>query len=73
MGYTVTPEQSQLMRSSLDIDDRGKVVFLDFVKFARDIFAFRLEETNIEANLVYALTQKEDINMPLYPRVKGYR
>lgn len=67
MGYTITPQQQKEMRVSLDVDENGRVVFIEFVKLAQDMFAFKLDESRLESNLMLALTQKEDLDMPPMP------
>lgn len=68
MGYNITPQQQKQMRSSLDIDESGKVIFIEFVKLAQEMFAFKLEDSHLETNLMLALTHKEDLDMPPMPR-----
>ena len=68
MGYSMTPQQQKKMRSSLDVDESGRVVFMEFVKLAQEMFAFKLEDAHLEANLMLALTQKEDLDMPPLPK-----
>ena len=68
MGYDITPQQQQEMRRSLDMDEQGKVVFQDFVRLAQEMFSFKLDESRLETNLMLALTQKEDFEMPPMPR-----
>ena len=67
MGYTITPQQQKEMRVSLDVDENGRVVFNEFVKLAQDMFSFKLDESHLESNLMLALTQKEDLDMPPMP------
>lgn len=67
MGYTITSQQQKEMHASLDIDENGRVVFIEFVKLAQDMFAFKLDESRLETNLMLALTQKEDLDMPPMP------
>lgn len=67
MGYTITPQQQKEMRSSLDVDENGRVVFIEFTKLAKEMFAFKLDESHLETNLMLALTQKEDFEMPPMP------
>lgn len=74
MGYSITPQQQKEMRLSLDIDEGGRVVFIEFVKLAQEMFAFKLDETHLETNLMLALSHKEDMEMPPMPRkVRGGR
>ena len=68
MGYLVTSQQKEQIYSSLDIDGEGRVVFLDFVQLAKEMFAFRLDDARLEASLVYALTQKDSLDMPSFPK-----
>lgn len=68
MGYLVTSQQKEQIHSSLDIDGEGRVVFLDFVQLAKEMFAFRLDDARLEASLVYALTQKDSLDMPSFPK-----
>ena len=68
MGYEITPQQQKQMRSSLDVDESGRVVFSEFVKLAQDMFAFKLEDSHLETNLMLALTHKDDLEMPPMPR-----
>ena len=68
MGYLVTSEQKEQIYSTLDIDGEGRVVFLDFVQLAKEMFAFRLDDARLEASLVYALTQKDSLDMPSFPK-----
>ena len=68
MGHTLSPQQQQKIHSSLDVDEQGKVVFLDFVKLAQEMFAFHLEDSHLEENLVFALTQKDSLEMPPIPK-----
>jgi len=68
MGHILTTEQQQKIHSSLDVDEQGKVVFVEFVKLAQEMFAFRLEDSHLEANLMYALTQKDSLEMPPIPK-----
>lgn len=68
MGYNITPQQQKQMHSSLDIDESGRVVFIEFVKLAQDMFAFKLDDSHLETNLMLALTHKEDLDMPPMPR-----
>lgn len=67
MGYNMTPQQQKHMHSSLDIDENGKVVFTEFVKLAQEMFAFKLEDS-LQADLMLALTRKEDLDMPPMPK-----
>ena len=41
---------------------------MEFVKLAQEMFAFKLEDAHLEANLMLALTQKEDLDMPPLPK-----
>ena len=68
MGYMMSPQQKEQIHSTLDIDAKGRVVFVEFVKLAQEMFAFHLDDPHLEANLVYALTQKESSDMPALPR-----
>lgn len=68
MGYNMTPQQQKQMRSSLEIDESGKVVFIEFVKLAQEMFAFKLEDSHLETNLMLALTHKDDLDMPPMPK-----
>lgn len=68
MGYMITTQQKQQIHSSLDIDGEGRVVFLDFVQLAKEMFAFRLDDARLEANLVYALTQRDTNDIPSFPK-----
>ena len=68
MGYLITTQQKDQIHSSLDIDGEGRVVFLDFVQLAKEMFAFRLDDARLEASLVYALTQKDSLDMPSFPK-----
>ena len=71
MGHKLTAEQKETVYTTLDIDKDGKVVFSEFVKLAQDMFAFRLETSHLEAGLMLALTQKESLELPAYPRKVG--
>ena len=64
MGYSVTPQQQKDMHASLDIDENGRVIFNEFVKLAQEMFAFKLEGSHLETNLMLALTHKEDMDIP---------
>ena len=68
MGHTLSPQQQQKIHSSLDVDEQGKVVFLEFVKLAQEMFAFHLEDSHLEETLVFALTQKDSLEMPPIPK-----
>ena len=68
MGYIITHQQQKQIRASLDISEDGRVVFAEFVNLAKELFAFTLDDAHLEANLVYALTQKDGLDMPLLPR-----
>lgn len=68
MGYNITPQQQKEMHESLEIDQSGRVVFNDFVKLAQRMFAFKLEDSHLETNLMMALTHKDDLDMPPMPR-----
>ena len=68
MGYIITPQQKEKIHSNIDIDGEGRVMFLEFVKLAKEMFAFRLDDTHLEANLVYALTQKDNLDIPVFPK-----
>lgn len=70
MGYTMTPQQQQQIHSTLDIDERGKVVFMDFVKLAQEMFAFKLDKAKLETNLMMALTQRDDTEIPPPKKVR---
>lgn len=70
MGYSISPQQQKEMQRSLDIDEKGRVVFMEFVKLAQDMFAFKLDESLLETNLMLALTHKEDLDMPPMPKTK---
>lgn len=72
MGYIISPQQQKQMHSSLDIDDSGRVVFIDFVKLAQEMFAFKLDNSHLETNLMLALTHKEDLEMPPMPKKVPY-
>ena len=72
MGYIITPEQKEKMYSEIDIDGEGRVVFLEFVKIAKEMFAFHLDDVRLEDNLVYALTQKDPgLELPSFPKKVG--
>ena len=45
---------------------------MEFVKLAQEMFAFRLEDSHLEANLMYALTQKDGLEMPSIPKKVSY-
>ena len=68
MGYIITHQQQKQIRASLDISEDGRVVFAEFVNLAKELFAFKLDDAHLEANLVYALTQKDGLDMPVLPR-----
>lgn len=68
MGYTINPQQQKEIHLSLDIDESGRVVFMEFVKLAQEMFAFKLDDSRLETNLMLALTHKEDMDMPPMPR-----
>ena len=68
MGHTLTPEQKETVHTKLDVDANGKVIFSEFVRLAQDMFAFKMESSRLEAGLVLALTQKETMDLPPYPR-----
>ena len=68
MGYTLTPSQRKEIHAALNIDKNGKVVFSEFVQLAQDMFSFKLENAHLEAGLVFALTQKESMDLPPYPK-----
>ena len=68
MGYNITPQQQKEMHSSLDIDESGRVVFMEFVELAQKMFAFKLEGSHLETNLMLALTHKEELDIPPMPR-----
>lgn len=68
MGYIVSPQQKSEIHSKLDIDSDGRVIFVEFVNLAQEMFAFHLDDPHLEANLVYALTQKDSLDMPALPR-----
>ena len=68
MGYIMTQQQQQQIRSLLDISEDGRVIFSEFVNLAKELFAFKLDDAHLEANLVYALTQKDSLDMPALPR-----
>lgn len=44
------------------------MIFLEFVQLAKEMFAFRLDDARLEASLVYALTQKDSLDMPSFPK-----
>ena len=71
MGYNITPQQQKEMHDALDIDESGRVVFIDFVKLAQRMFAFKLEGSHLETHLMEALTHKEDLEMPPMPKKVG--
>lgn len=71
MGYDITPQQKQKIRSSIDIDGEGRVVFLEFVGVAKEMFAFRLDDARLEASLVYALTRKDSLELPNFQKKVG--
>ncbi len=64
MGYMIGSEQQDEIRQRLDVGEDGRVVFADFVTLARELFAFKLDDTRLEANLMYALTQKDTMELP---------
>ncbi len=68
MGYTITPQQQKEMQASLDTDESGRVIFIEFVKLAQEMFAFKLEGSHFETNIMLALTQKEEMDIPPMPR-----
>ena len=68
MGYDITPQQKQSIRLTLNIDGEGRVVFLEFVKLAKEMFAFRLDDAQLETSLVYALTRKDSLELPIFPK-----
>ena len=68
MGKVLTPQQKELVNTKLDVDSNGKVVFSEFVQLAQEMFAFKMESSHLEAGLVLALTQKEGLELPPYPR-----
>ena len=68
MGHKLTAEQNDTVYTTLHIDEDGKVVFSEFVKLAQDMFAFKLESSHLEAGLMLALTQKESLELPAYPK-----
>ena len=68
MGKSLTPEQKQLVQTKLDVDGAGKVVFSDFVQLAQEMFAFKMESAHLEAGLALALTQKDSLDLPPFPR-----
>ena len=61
MGHNITPRQQEIIRSSLDVDDKGKVIFFEFVKLAKDMFAFKLDDSRLESNLMLALNHDLEI------------
>ena len=71
MGYDITPQQKQKIRSGIDIDGEGRVVFLEFVGVAKEMFAFRLDDARLEASLVYALTRKDSLELPNFQKKVG--
>jgi hypothetical protein len=71
MGHKLTAEQNDTVYTTLHIDEDGKVVFSEFVKLAQDMFAFKLESSHLEAGLMLALTQKESLELPAYPKKAG--
>ncbi len=71
MGNNITSEQQKKMHASLDIDDNGKVIFIEFVKLAQEMFSFKLD-SHLENNLMLALIQKDDVDMPSLPRKVHY-
>jgi len=68
MGYNISLAHQEQIRARLDISEDGRVVFADFVNLAKELFAFKLDDAHLEANLVYALTQKDSLDMPPMPR-----
>ena len=66
MGKTLTPQQKDMVHTKLDVDANGKVVFSEFVQLAQEMFAFKMEGSHLEAGLVLALTQKDDLEPPPY-------
>ena len=68
MGKVLTPSQKELVHEKLDVDASGKVVFSEFVQLAQEMFAFKMESANLEAGLMLALTQKDSLDLPPYPR-----
>ena len=64
----MTPDQQKHMRSSLDVDRQGKVVFSNFVKMAQEMFAFRLDDQKVQTKFMLALTDKMDMAMPPMPK-----
>ena len=68
MGKVLTLQQKELVNTKLDVDLNGKVVFSEFVQLAQEMFAFKMESSHLEAGLVLALTQKEGLELPPYPR-----
>ncbi len=72
MGYLITSEQQTEIHERLSVGEDGRVVFADFVSLARELFAFKLDDTRLEANLMYALTQKDSLELPALPRKVSY-
>lgn len=64
MGYKITPEQQRRIRTTLDINEQGKVVFADFVQLIKEMFPFQMDNSRLETTLVMALTQKDSMDMP---------
>ena len=64
----MTPEQQKHIRSSLVVDQHGKVIFAEFVKLAQDMFAFRLDDTRVQTKFMLALADRSDSAMPPFPK-----
>ena len=56
------------MHSSLDIDKDGRVTYAEFVQLVNDMFAFHLEDTQIQLQLARALSEKLSMDIPQIPQ-----
>ena len=68
IGHTLTPEHQKQIRSKLNIDRQGKVIFAEFVKLAQEMFAFRLDDTRVQTKFMLALADRSETAMPPMPK-----
>ena len=69
-GHSLAHKQQQEMRDRLDIDDEGRVVFVEFIDVAREMFAFNLDEKMFEPGSLFslALSPKDNIEPPIFSK-----
>ena len=58
IGKELTPEQKNHLHNSLNIDKDGRVIYSEFVRLVQDMFPFRLEDSQLQQQLVMALSEK---------------